>query len=116
MAVEALLLQELHIAEGAIVEDDDHDRQVVLHGGGEFLHLVHEAAVARDRDDRAAGHGRLRAERGSVAPAEIVLIARREKGARRIGREGEAARKADLRDLVDENAVVRQRAANCAHE
>ena len=58
----------------------------------------------------------LRAERGGKTPAEIVLIARRDVGARLVDREGEARGKADLGDLVDENAVLRQFGADRVEE
>src|SRR4029077_15539449 len=41
-------------------------------------------------------------------PAERVLIARREKGARLVDRKGDPRGKTDLRDLVDENSVLGQ--------
>ena len=50
----------------------------------------------------------LRAERGGEAPAEIVLIAGREERARLVDRKREAGGEADLRHLVDENAVLGQ--------
>ena len=54
---ELLGLDAAHVAEGAVVEHHRHHRQRVAHGGGQFLRLVHEPAVAADappRRDRAA--------------------------------------------------------------
>src|SRR5665811_1758202 len=73
---------------------------------------VEKAAVAVDREHRHVGPRVLRAERGGVAPAEIVLITGREKRARLVDRHGEAGGEADLRDLVDINAVLRQLSAD----
>src|SRR6185437_2479566 len=47
-------------------------------------------------------------ERRRVTPAEIVLIAGREKRARLVYWHGDAGDEADLRDLVDEDAVLGQ--------
>ena len=80
----------------------------MAHRGGEFVRGEHEAAVAGDRHHRHVAPRVLRAERGGEAPAEIVLIARREKGPRLVDREGEPRGEADLRDFVDEDAVLRQ--------
>src|ERR1700737_3936219 len=47
-----LLLDPPHIAEGAVVEHDDCERDVVAHGGGELVRGEEKAAVARDRYHR----------------------------------------------------------------
>ncbi len=104
----ALLLDALHIAEAAVVEHHDHDSEVVACRGGELAHLVHEAAVAGDGQDLPVGHGGLGAQRRAEAPAEIVLVAGRQEGARLLDRQRHARGEADLRDLVDEDAVLGQ--------
>ena len=67
--------------------------------------------------DSTARRGRacLDTERGSKAPAEIVLIAGRQERARRIA-ERRGAWRNRLGDLVDENAVLRQRGADRLEE
>ena len=71
-----------------------------------------EAAVAADRHDRRVGPGDLGAERRGVTPAQRALVARREEGARLVGRIGEAGGVAHLRQLIDQDAVVGQRLAD----
>ena len=112
----SLLLDAPHIAEGAVGEHHGDQRNAVAHGGGEFVAGVEEAAVAADREHRHVGPRVLRAERGGKAPAEIVLIAGREKRARLVDRKGEAGGKADLRDFVDIDAVLRQFGADRVEE
>ncbi len=67
-----------------------------------------ETAVAGDRDDGTIGVGDFHAERGSIAVAEVLLVAARHVGARFIHRETKASREARLADLFDEEAVVGQ--------
>src|SRR3984893_2564895 len=50
---ELLLLDPPHIAESAIVEHDDGQRDPMVHGGGKLVRRDEKAAVARDREDRA---------------------------------------------------------------
>ena len=45
VAVQALL-HVAHVAVGAVVEQDNDDRNAVAHRGRELLHVEHEAAVA----------------------------------------------------------------------
>src|SRR4029453_8731729 len=54
----------------------------------------------------------LRAERGGVAPTEVVLIAGRKEGPRPIDRKQEPGGKTDLGDLVDEDAFLGKLRAN----
>ena len=96
---EQLLLDAAHIAEGAIGEYHRDQRNAVAHGGGELVAGIEEAAVAVDREHRHVRTRVLCAERRGVAPAEIVLIAGREKRTRLVNRHGEAGGEADLRDL-----------------
>ena len=58
----ALLLDALHVAEGAVVEHDDHDGEIVPCRGREFADLIHEAAVAGDGQHLFVGHRSLGAE------------------------------------------------------
>ena len=111
-----LLLDAADIAERAVVEHHRDHRQAMAHGGGEFLRLIHEAAIAGDQHHAAVGHRRLRAEGDAEAPAEIVLIAAGKIEARRLHRESETAGEADLRDVLHENAVLRQGGADRAQE
>ena len=76
-----------------------------LHGGREFLHAEHEAAVAGDRDHRPVGIGDLGAERGRKARAERALIARGDEGARLVDRKAVPGGEADLRQLVGDDGV-----------
>ncbi len=68
----------------------------------------HEAAVAADRDDRHIGPRMLRAERGGKAPAQRILKAGRDIGARLVDRERPPRGENHLRDVFDENAVFGQ--------
>jgi len=101
-------LKATHIAEATVIEHDGDQRNAVVEGRGQFVCREHEAAVARNGKRRHIGPSVLSAERGRVAPAEIVLIAGRKESARRVDREGEAGDEADLGHLVDEDAVLRQ--------
>src|SRR3989454_165487 len=49
------LLEILDRAVALVVDHEEHDRQAVLHRRRQLGHREHEAAVARDRDDRALG-------------------------------------------------------------
>src|SRR5581483_7279927 len=109
---EALLLDAAHVAEGAVGKDHGNQRNAVADRGRKFVAGVEKAAVAADREHRHVGAGMLRAERGGIAPAEIVLVAGRQERARAIDRHGDAGGKTNLRDVVDVNAVVRQRGAD----
>src|SRR5262249_44921679 len=103
-----LLLSAPHITEGTIVEHDDGQRNAMMYGGRNFIGGEEKAAVARDRQYRHIGARVLRAERGGVAPAEIVLVARRKERPRLVDRKQEPGGKTDLGDLVDEDAVFGQ--------
>src|SRR5262249_27174418 len=70
-----LLLSSPHITEGTIVEHDDGQRNAMVHSGRKLIRGEEKAAVARDRQHRHIGACMLRAKRGGVAPAEIVLVA-----------------------------------------
>ena len=83
VAVE-LALHAPDVAVGAVVEHDRHDGDAVLHGGRELLDVVHEAAVAVERDHRALGPRDLGAERGRIAVAERALVAARQVLARAV--------------------------------
>src|SRR5215472_11880223 len=96
------------IAEGAVVEQDHDDRDAVAHRGRELLHVEHEAAVAAERDDRRGAERVLGAERDGDAPAERALVTRGDEGARRAYLVENARGIADLRQLVDQHAVVGQ--------
>ena len=113
---EAFLLDAADIAEGAVDKHNRHQWNAVADGGRHLVAGVKEAAVAVDRQHRHIRPRLLRAERGGIAPAEIVLIAGRQESARLVDRHGEARDKADLRDFVDENAVLRQRGADGLEE
>src|SRR6185312_13539257 len=102
------LLDPTHVAEPAVVEHDGGERNAMLDGARKLVRREHEAAVAVDRQDRHVRPRVLSAKRGRKAPAEIVLVAGREEGARLVHGEEQAGRKADLRDLVDIDAVLRQ--------
>ena len=60
---ELLLLDATHIAEGAVDENDRHQRYPVANGGGEFVAGVEKSAVAVDREHRhvTAAHAARRA-------------------------------------------------------
>ena len=53
----------------AVVDDHHDDRQIILHGGGEFLPVHQKAAVARKADDHAFGMHALGAHGGGQAIA-----------------------------------------------
>ena len=77
-------------------------------GGRQLLDIVHEAAIAGDRHDRPVGPRHLGAERRRIAEAERPLIAAVQVGARAVDRKGEPADIADLGQILDIDAVVRQ--------
>src|SRR4029450_4492913 len=80
--------------------------------GGKGVGREEKAAVARNRQHRNVGARMLRAERGGVAPTEVVLIAGRKEGPRPIDRKQEPGGKTDLGDLVDEDAFLGKLRAN----
>ena len=67
-----------HVAVGAVVDQDDHHRDAVLHGGGQFLRVEQEAAVAGDRNDRHIRARDFDPDRRRHAPPERALVARRD--------------------------------------
>ena len=73
-AAERLLLDAAHVAERAVVEDDDGDADLVLDGRRHLLHVEHEAAVAVDRDDLLVRVADLRTERRREAVPERPLV------------------------------------------
>ena len=81
-------------------------------GCGQFLYVVHEAAVAVDRYDRLARVRHLDAERRCEAITQRSLVAGGDERARTIDRVGQVRHVADLCDLVDEDAIVGQLVAN----
>ncbi len=103
-----LLLHAPDIAVGAVGKDDRDDVDAVFHRSGEFLHVVHEPAVARDRHHRQIGSPHFGAERGRKAGAERALIAAVDVAAGVIDRERHAPDIPDLRQILDINAVIGQ--------
>ena len=71
-------------AEVAVVDDHDHDRQVLEHGRRELLAGHLEAAVAVDADDRRLRPRSLRADSGGHAVAHRAQSARGDERARAI--------------------------------
>ena len=112
MAVEGLLLDALDVAEGVVVEDHPNQRDVVQLHRRQLLHVVHEAAVAVDRDDLLVRVADLHPQRGGEAVAERPLVAGADEGALLVDREADRREVADLRALVDQDAVLRQLAAD----
>src|SRR5271166_2041821 len=84
-----LLLDPPHIAEGAVVEYDDCERNAVMHGCRQLIGGKEKAAVPRDRHHRHVAPRVRRAERGCKSPPQIVLISGRQKCARLVDREQE---------------------------
>ena len=84
---ELLLLDAPHVAEGAVVEHDDGQRDAMADSGGKLVGSEEKPAVTRDREHRHIGARVLRAERGGIAPAQIVLIAGRKEGSRLVDRQ-----------------------------
>ena len=76
--------------------------------GRQLLHVVHEAAVAVDRDDLLVRVAHLRAERRRKAIAERSLVAGGEVGARLVDREGVVHPVTNLGALAHHDAVVRK--------
>lgn len=105
---EPLGLDAADVAEGAVVEHDHHHRQFVMHRGGQLRGLVHEPAVAADRNDSATGKGRLGTQRGPVGPAQIVLMAGGKITARGSDGKRQPADEADLCHILDDHAILRQ--------
>ncbi len=99
----------------AVVADDHDDRQVVLHGGREFLAVHQEIAVAADRDDGAVRIQPLHRHRRRHA------IAHRARGRRDMGAEAaEAVEAVDpggvIAGAVAEDRVVGQVVAQPDHD
>ncbi len=99
------LLLELDEAEGAVVEYDRFRRQAKLLEADEIAHQHREPAVARQRDDLAAGVARLGADRLGHGVGHRAVPERAEQpplGARR-----EIARRPNRRqaDIARENRV-----------
>jgi hypothetical protein len=63
VVVELVQLSVLLVAEDAVVEHDERDRQLAAHGGLELRPAAREAAVAGHADDRRLGCRDLGAER-----------------------------------------------------
>src|SRR5262249_44833172 len=105
---EAFLLIAPHIAKGTVIEDYDRERDAVVNSRRHLGRREHESAVTRDRDHRQGAARILDAKRRRIAPAERVLEARRDERARPISRVKKAGREAHLRDLLDENPVLRE--------
>src|SRR5262249_57628547 len=85
----------------------------MVHRGRKFVRGEEKAAVTRDRQNRYIAPRVLCTECGGVAPAEVVLIARRKEGPRFVDRKQEPGRKAELRDFVNENAIFGKLCADC---
>ena len=79
-----------------------------LHGGGKLGGGEQEAAVAGDREHRHIAPRILCAQRRGKTPAQRILIAGRQKRARLVDGKDQPRGEAELGDLVDENAVLRQ--------
>ena len=105
-AAELVLQRAPDVAEMAVVEHHDRRLEAVFARRRQFLHAPAEAAVAVDADHSAAGIAVRNAERGREAVAKRALIAGRDVGVRPVNRIGRARQVSDLRQLVDENAVV----------
>ena len=84
----------------------------MLHRGRQLGHVVHEAAVAVQRQHRHVGVGDLGAERGGVTAAQRALVAAGHHGARPVDRQADPGHIAHLGQLIDHDTVVRQRLAD----
>ena len=84
----------------------------MANGSGKLVRGKKKAAVAGDREHRDVAAGVLRAKRGRITPAEIVLIARRQKGSRLVDRKQQPRGKTDLGDFIDEDAILGQLGAD----
>src|SRR6516162_10043596 len=107
-----LLLHAPDIAVRAIGKDDRNDIDAVFGRSRQFLNIVHEAAIARDRDNGAVGPTNLGAERGRKAEAQGALVTAMDVGARVVDRKSHPPDIADLRQILDINAFVRQLGAD----
>src|SRR5207248_2466109 len=100
------LLRTLDVAKCAIVEHDRDDVQPVLTLCGELGDVVQVSAVARDGKDGSVRVANLGTERRSKSRSEGALIARPNKGARRIDGETDGAEEGDLGQVVDGDGVI----------
>jgi hypothetical protein len=93
-------------AERAVVEDDDLGRQAELRQAEEVSHQHGEAAIARQRDDLAAGKGRLRADGLRHRVCHRAVPERTDQAPLAVQRE--VARRPDGRqpDIAGEDGVV----------
>jgi hypothetical protein len=96
------------LPKAAVGKDDRDDVDAVAGRGRQFLHIVHKPAIARDRHDRPVGAADFGAERGRKTEPQRVLIAAVDVGARLIDRERHPADIADLRQVLDIDAVIGQ--------
>ncbi len=102
-----LALDAPHIAERAVVEYHRYDRQLVSHRRCQLLRLVHESAIAGDRNHLTSRQRSLRAERDAIAPAQRILMPGRKICPRRIDGERQAAGEPDLSDILNVNPIIR---------
>ena len=98
----------MNIAISPVVEDHRDKVDVVPYSGRQLLDVEHESAVTVDRKDGCIWTCDLGTETGRVPPTERALVAGSDKAPRIVNRHSEAADIADLRELVDEDAILRQ--------
>ncbi len=75
-AIVLVVLKTTHISVGVIVENDDYQWDIVVHGGCELSDGEHCPTIAHDRNHRNIPAGMGCTEPGSQAPAKRALIAR----------------------------------------
>ena len=68
------LLEHLHVVVGAVVEDEELDRQAGAGGRGHLDGRHQEAAVAGDADDRPVGPDPLGADGRRDRPAHALVV------------------------------------------
>src|SRR5258707_867291 len=108
-----LLLSAPHLPEGPIVKHDHAQRNAMMDCGRKLVRGEEKAALTRDRQSWYIAPRVLCTEGGGIAPAEVVLIARRKEGPRFVHRKQEPGGKTDLRDFVDANAIFGKLCADC---
>src|SRR5262245_12736567 len=102
-----LFLHAADIAVSAVGENDRHDVDAVFDRGRKLLDVVHEPAIARDRNHGEVRPAQIGAERRRKAETQSALVAAMDVGERVIDRERHASDISDLRQIFDIDSFVR---------
>ena len=103
-------------AEDLVADDDDLDIDVVVGNRREFLAVHHDAAVAREEDDRGIRTADLGTHRGRQAVAHCALAARRQEVTRLVDLEELCRPHLVLADIRHADRIAAHEAADLADE